>query len=65
MFEGETAEPRRDAHLIHLFKAGAWKQLRMLSVNVESSTRTLGEEAVNLLFEKHRLNALREDMTAR
>ena len=33
----------------------------MLSANVESSTQTLGEEAINLLFEKHRLNALREE----
>ena len=36
----------------------AWKQLRMLSVNLESSTQSLGEEAVNLLFEKHRLNRI-------
>ena len=36
----------------------AWKQLRMLSVNLESSTQALGEEAVNLLFEKHRLNRI-------
>ncbi len=39
-------------------KPEAWKQLRMLSVNVESSTQTLGEEAINLLFEKHRLNRI-------
>jgi hypothetical protein len=36
----------------------AWKQLRMLSLNLESSTQNLGEEAVNLLFEKHRLNRI-------
>ncbi|MGO9719240.1 MAG: ribbon-helix-helix domain-containing protein [Methylocella sp.] len=36
----------------------AWKQLRMLSLNLESSTQTLGEEAINLLFEKHRLNRI-------
>jgi len=36
----------------------AWKQLRMLSLNLESSTQSLGEEAVNLLFEKHRLNRI-------
>jgi hypothetical protein len=39
-------------------KPEAWKQLRMLSVNLESSTQALGEEAVNLLFEKHRLNRI-------
>ncbi len=36
----------------------AWKQLRMLSLNLESSTQTLGEEAINQLFEKHRLNRI-------
>jgi hypothetical protein len=36
----------------------AWKQLRMLSLNMESSTQSLGEEAINLLFEKHRLNRI-------
>lgn len=36
----------------------AWKQLRMLSLNLESSTQTLGEEAIKLLFEKHRLNRI-------
>jgi len=39
-------------------KPEAWKQLRMLSVNLESSTQNLGEEAINLLFEKHRLNRI-------
>jgi hypothetical protein len=36
----------------------AWKQLRMLSVNHQVSTQALGEEAINLLFEKHRLNRI-------
>ncbi len=36
----------------------AWKQLRMLSVNLETPTQALGEEAINLLFEKHRLNRI-------
>jgi|HubBroStandDraft_3_1064219.scaffolds.fasta_scaffold295658_2 hypothetical protein len=36
----------------------AWKQLRMLSLDLGSSTQALGEEAVNLLFEKHRLNRI-------
>ena len=36
----------------------AWKQLRMLSLNLETSTQVLGEEAINLLFEKHRLNRI-------
>jgi len=39
-------------------KPEAWKQLRMLSVNLEMSTQGLGEEAINLLFEKHRLNRI-------
>jgi hypothetical protein len=39
-------------------KPEAWKQLRMMSVNMESSTQALGEEAINLLFEKHRLNRI-------
>jgi hypothetical protein len=30
----------------------------MLSANLESSTQALGEEAINLLFEKHRLNRI-------
>jgi len=36
----------------------AWKQLRLLSLKLETSTQTLGEEAINLLFEKHRLNRI-------
>ena len=36
----------------------AWKQLRMLSLDRETSTQALGEEAINLLFEKHRLNRI-------
>ena len=39
-------------------KPEAWKQLRMLSVNLETPTQALGEEAINLLFEKHRLNRI-------
>lgn len=39
-------------------KPEAWKQLRMLSLNLESPTQSLGEEAINLLFEKHRLNRI-------
>jgi hypothetical protein len=35
-----------------------WKQLRMLSLDLGSSTQALGKEAVNLLFEKHRLNRI-------
>lgn len=34
----------------------AWKQLRQLALDNETSTQALGEEAVNLLFAKHRLN---------
>src|SRR5271165_4659388 len=36
----------------------AWKQLRLLSLDLETSTQALGEEAINLLFEKHRLNRI-------
>lgn len=36
----------------------AWKQLRMLSLDLEISTQALGEEAVNLLFEKHGRNRI-------
>ena len=36
----------------------AWKQLRLLSLNMETSAQALGEEAINLLFEKHRLNRI-------
>ena len=39
-------------------KPEAWKQLRMLSVNLERPNQSLGEEALNLLFEKHRLNRI-------
>lgn len=36
----------------------AYKQLRMLGLQVDASTQALGEEAFNLLFEKHRLNRI-------
>ena len=34
----------------------AWKQLRQLALDTDTTTQALGEEAVNLLFEKHGLN---------
>jgi hypothetical protein len=34
----------------------AWRQLRELALDLETSTQALGEEAINLLFEKHRRN---------
>jgi hypothetical protein len=34
----------------------AWKQLRQLALDAETSTQALGEEAINLLFAKHGLN---------
>ena len=34
----------------------AWKQLRQLALDTESTTQALGEEAINLLFTKHGLN---------
>jgi hypothetical protein len=34
----------------------AWKQLRQLALDTETTTQGLGEEAVNLLFAKHGIN---------
>jgi len=34
----------------------AWKQIRQLALDSDTSTQALGEEAINLLFEKHALN---------
>jgi antitoxin-like ribbon-helix-helix protein len=34
----------------------AWKQIRQLALDNDTSTQALGEEAINLLFEKHGLN---------
>ena len=34
----------------------AWKQLRQLALDTETSTQALGEEAVNLLFAKYGIN---------
>ena len=34
----------------------AWKQLRQLALQEETTTQALGEEAVNLLFTRHGLN---------
>jgi hypothetical protein len=34
----------------------AWKQLRQLALDSETTTQALGEEAINLLFAKHGLN---------
>jgi len=34
----------------------AWKQLRQLALDADTTTQALGEEAVNLLFAKHGLN---------
>ena len=36
----------------------ALKQLRMISINHQMSAQALGEETINLLFEKHRLNRI-------
>jgi hypothetical protein len=58
--KSKTRPPSREGKrvLSVYLKPEAWKQLRMLSVNLESSTQALGEEAINLLFEKHRLNRI-------
>lgn len=34
----------------------AWRQLRDLALDLETSTQALGEEAVNLLFAKYKRN---------
>lgn len=34
----------------------AWKQLRQLALDADTSTQALDEEAVNLLFAKHGIN---------
>jgi hypothetical protein len=34
----------------------AWKQIRQLALDINTSTQALGEEAINLLFAKHGLN---------
>lgn len=34
----------------------AWKQLRQLALQEETTTQALGEEAINLLFSQHGLN---------
>jgi hypothetical protein len=34
----------------------AWKQLRQIALDADTSMQALGEEAINLLFQKHRLN---------
>jgi hypothetical protein len=34
----------------------AWKQLRQLALDSETTTQALGAEAINLLFAKHGLN---------
>lgn len=34
----------------------AWKQLRQLALERDTTTQALGEEAINLLFQAHRLN---------
>ena len=57
----KTARPpsREGKRVLSIYLAPeAWKQLRLLSLNTETSTQALGEEAINLLFEKHRLNRI-------
>jgi hypothetical protein len=39
-------------------KPEALKQLRLLSIQTGHTGQELGEEAINLLFEKHRLNRI-------
>ena len=54
-----AAPSREGTRVLTIYlKPEAWKQLRMLAANMESSPEELGEEAVNLLFEKHQLNRI-------
>jgi hypothetical protein len=34
----------------------AWKQLRLLALENDTTTQALGEEAINLLFASHQIN---------
>ena len=55
----KTARPpsREGKRVLSIYlQPEAWKQLRLLSL--DTSTQALGEEAINLLFEKHRLNRI-------
>ena len=53
-----TAEPGRQARALDLPATGSLEAIAQLSVNHQVSTQALGEEAINLLFEKHRLNRI-------
>ena len=56
---GRRPPSREGKRVLSIYlKPEAWKQMRMLAVQLESSTQALGEEALNLLFEKHRLNRI-------
>ena len=50
--------PSRKRALTVYLPPEAWKQLRMLAVNLETSTQDLGEQAINMPFEHHRLNRI-------
>jgi hypothetical protein len=59
--EKKTVRPpsREGKRVLSIYlRPEAWKQLRMLSLDLEISTQALGEEAINLLFEKHRRNRI-------
>jgi hypothetical protein len=51
-------QPRGQARAVDAPLPEPWNQLRMLSLNLETSMQTLGEEAINLLFKKHRFNRI-------
>ena len=54
--EYPAAEPRWQTVLSIYLDPIAWRQLRELALDLDTSTQALGEEAINLLFEKHRRN---------
>ena len=53
-----AAEPRGQARAVDLPAARGVEAVAAASLNLETSTQALGEEAINLLFEKHRLNRI-------
>ena len=58
-FPGTTARPpsRVGKRVLSIYLDPlAWKQIRQLALDSDTSTQALGEEAINQLFEKHRLN---------
>ncbi len=59
--EPKTRRPpsREDKRIFSVYLSEeAWRQLHRLAFDLERPKQALGEEAVALLFEKHRLNRI-------